>query len=66
MQVTINGEHHSLDEELSLADLLVQLDLAEKRIAVEVNEEIVPKSLHADTAIKADDHIEIIHAIGGG
>ena len=66
MQVTINGEHRSLDDGISLADLLLQLDLAEKRIAVEINESIVPKSLHGDTAIKPDDRIEIIHAIGGG
>ena len=66
MQVTINGENHSLDDGVSLANLLIQLDLAEKRIAVEINEAIVPKSLHADTMIKPDDRIEIIHAIGGG
>ncbi len=66
MQVTINGDNHSLNDGTSLAELLLQLDLAEKRIAVEINESIVPKSLHGATVIEADDRIEIIHAIGGG
>ena len=66
MQVTINGEPRDLNDGITLAELVRDLELTERRIAVEINESIVPKSLHAETALKADDAIEIIHAIGGG
>lgn len=66
MQVTINGEQHTLDDEMPLASLLQQLDLTGKRIAVEINQEIVPRSVHQDRLVKPNDTIEIIHAIGGG
>ena len=66
MQVRINGEIHRLDDGVTLSALLQQLDLAEQRIAVEINESIVPKSRHAETLIQPEDTIEIIHAIGGG
>ena len=66
MQVKINGETHTLDDGIMLSGLLQQLDLEGRRIAVEINESIVPKSLHSKTAIEPDDQIEIIHAIGGG
>jgi sulfur carrier protein len=66
MQVTINGESHTLNDGIMLSTLLTELDIAGKRIAVEINESIVPKSLHPSTVINQGDKIEIIHAIGGG
>lgn len=66
MQVIINGETRELDDGVSIAQLLAQSDLAAKRIAVEVNEAIIPKSRHAETPLQDGDKIEIIHAIGGG
>jgi sulfur carrier protein len=66
MQVTINGASHTLDDGIMLSTLLTELDIAGKRIAVEINESIVPKSLHPSTVINQGDKIEIIHAIGGG
>ena len=66
MQVIINGETRELDDGVSIAQLLEQSDLAAKRIAVEVNEAIIPKSRHAETPLQDGDKIEIIHAIGGG
>jgi sulfur carrier protein len=66
MQVSINGENQTYDQELSILDLIEQSGLSGKRIAVEINESIVPRSKHADTFIAEGDKVEIIHAIGGG
>ncbi len=66
MQLIINGESRTLDDDISIAQLLEMSDLAAKRIAVEVNEAIIPKSRHAETLLQDGDKIEIIHAIGGG
>ncbi|MDJ0833018.1 MAG: sulfur carrier protein ThiS [Gammaproteobacteria bacterium] len=66
MQVLINGESQTLEHDMTISALLQQSGLAGKRIAVEVNESIVPKSRHADTLLQDGDKIEIIHAIGGG
>ncbi len=66
MQVIINGASHTLDDGIVLSTLLKQLEISGKRIAVEINESIIPKSQHDSTVIQQDDKIEIIHAIGGG
>jgi sulfur carrier protein len=66
MQIRLNGQPHALSEQASIEDLLLQLQLTGKRLAVEVNENIIPKSRHATTLLQADDQVEIVHAIGGG
>ncbi len=66
MQLMINGESRRVEEAISIAQLLEMSDLSGKRIAVEVNESIIPKGRHAETRLKDGDKIEIIHAIGGG
>ena len=50
----------------NLVALLAQLDLSGKRIAVELNQEIISRSNFADTLLHSDDRVEIVHAIGGG
>ncbi len=66
MDVTINGEPQRLAEPLTLAALLASRGLAGKRVAVERNGEIVPRSLHAETRLASGDVIEIVVAVGGG
>ena len=66
MQVEINGESQSINDAISVSGLLDTLGLTGKRLAVEVNESIVPKSQHDETVLADGDKIEIIHAIGGG
>lgn len=66
MQVAINGENQTFNMEMSILDLLEQSGLTGKRVAVEINESIIPKSRHAETFISEGDKVEIIHAIGGG
>ncbi|MBQ25630.1 sulfur carrier protein ThiS [Alcanivorax sp.] len=65
MKLTVNGDTLSLDGN-TIADLVTQMELAGRRLAVEVNREIIPKSQHADFALNEDDVVEIVHAIGGG
>ncbi len=66
VQVTINGERQSLPEGLSLADLLHQLQLNQRRIAIEVNREIVARELYAAHTLTDGDEIEIVQFVGGG
>ena len=65
MKLTVNGDTLTLDG-TTIADLVTQLNLAGRRLAVEVNRDIVPKSRHADFVLKDGDVVEIVHAIGGG
>ena len=66
MQVWINGEHCRLSRETTIHQLLVAKGLETRRVAVELNAEIVPRSQHDKVRIAHGDHIEIVHAIGGG
>lgn len=66
MKITLNGEAHSIDDDTKLQALIDQLGYSGKRLAVEINMEIIPKSQHADYIVKDGDNIEIVHAIGGG
>ncbi|BBI65117.1 sulfur carrier protein ThiS [Vreelandella sulfidaeris] len=66
IQIRLNGEPHTLSTGLTAADLVEQLGLSGRRIAVEINEEIVPRSQHADTHLADGDQVEVVHAIGGG
>jgi sulfur carrier protein len=67
MQLTINGTPRELALAApTLAEVLAALDLAGKRVAVELNGAIVPRSRHADTHLNAGDRLEIVAAVGGG
>ena len=67
MHLVINGEdHHDLPEPLTVQDLIVHLGLPEKKIAIERNREIVPKSTFEEAELSEGDILEIIHFIGGG
>jgi thiamine biosynthesis protein ThiS len=66
VRVTINGESQLFSEGLTLADVLRQLQLNQRRIAVEVNREIVARELYAAHTLTDGDEIEIVHFVGGG
>ena len=66
MQIQLNGEAFALDRPMTLADLIEHLGLSGKRLAIELNLEIVPRSQHSDTVLAEGDRVEIVHAIGGG
>jgi sulfur carrier protein len=63
---SLNGQAHQCAPGTTIATLLEQHGLSEKRVAVECNGRIVSKSLHSQTLVHADDAIEIVQAIGGG
>ena len=66
IQVTVNGEAHRLQAPLNVRELLEQLQMAGKKVAVERNGEIVPRGLHAETPLLNGDQLEIVVAVGGG
>ena len=65
-KITVNGENHTLTGPTSLKQLVSELDLENKRLAIEVNQDIVPRGEYADFLLKDNDKVEIVHAIGGG
>jgi len=66
MHIQLNGQAHQLDDGATLAQLVEQLELSGKRIAIEVNDELVPRSEHAQQRLAEGDRVEIVQAIGGG
>jgi len=66
MQIRVNGEPQSLPERATVYELLAALGHTGKRVAVERNGEIVPRSRHASVELASGDQIEIVIAVGGG
>jgi sulfur carrier protein len=66
IEITLNGAPHQLDAPLTVAQLIATQGLTGKRVAVERNGEIVPKSQHAGVIVGAGDRIEFVVAVGGG
>ena len=66
IELTVNGEVRSVAAQATVAMLLDEMQLTGKRIAVERNGEIVPKSRHGATPLAAGDQLEIVVAVGGG
>jgi sulfur carrier protein len=66
MKLTVNGKPMTLPVGASVGALIEHLGLVGKRLAIELNENIVPRSQHADTALTEGDQIEVVRAIGGG
>ena len=66
MILLVNGENLEIDNHSNAADLIMQLGYQNQRIALEVNEAIIPKSKHTEFALNGGDKIEIIKAVGGG
>tara|TARA_B100001063_G_scaffold229860_1_gene242445 strand:- start:352 stop:552 length:201 start_codon:yes stop_codon:yes gene_type:complete len=66
MQINLNGESLDVRDGASLIDLIEQLGMTGKRIAIELNMEIIPRSEHPSTMLAQNDTVEIVNAIGGG
>jgi sulfur carrier protein len=66
MQIYLNGQAVQIDSTTTLAQLLSTHGYAERRVAVEVNRSIVPKSQHGSFQFHDNDKLEIVHALGGG
>jgi len=66
MELVINGKREQLPDGINAAQLIEHLGMAEQSLAIEVNEEIVPRSGYATCSFTSGDRIEIVRAIGGG
>jgi sulfur carrier protein len=66
MQIYINGEERAVTDDATMSALIAQMELGDVRIAVEINEELVPRSTFDDHRLQPGDRIEIVGAIGGG
>jgi len=66
MEIVLNGTTRQIPEQTSATELLSSLGMADRRLALEVNCEIVPRSRFDEHVIRPGDRVEIIHAIGGG
>ncbi|MBT4261596.1 MAG: sulfur carrier protein ThiS [Thiotrichales bacterium] len=66
MVITLNGEEQNIADGATAADLVNSLELTGKRIAMEVNRTIIPRSRYEEHQLTDGDKIEIVHAIGGG
>jgi sulfur carrier protein len=66
MQIILNGEPIQTPDNLTAAGLIEHLKLENERLAMEINQEIAPRSRYQDIRIQPDDKVEIVRAIGGG
>ncbi|MCU7959386.1 MAG: sulfur carrier protein ThiS [gamma proteobacterium symbiont of Bathyaustriella thionipta] len=66
MQLIINGKQTEVADKLKLSELVEHLSLTDQRIAIEINEQLAPRSRFAVTRLQAGDRVEIVQAIGGG
>jgi sulfur carrier protein len=66
IELQVNGEQQLVVAGSTLFDLIERLELVGQRIAIEVNQEIIPRSQHGEYLLKAGDAVEVVQAIGGG
>jgi len=66
MRLTINGEDSHFGDALTIGDLVGELALDPRKVAIERNFEIVPKSAYFETSLSDGDRLEIVHFVGGG
>ena len=66
MEITVNGSKHVAGTAITVAGLLRELSLEPIRVAVEVNEDIVPRARFAETTIREGDRVEVVTFVGGG
>jgi len=66
MDILLNGQPATIDDECTIERLLEAQQLAQRRVAVEVNAQIVPRGQHAGYRLQAGDRVEIVQALGGG
>jgi sulfur carrier protein len=66
VKIILNGQEKPLAAPITVAALLQEMGFSERRVAVEVNREIVPRSRHGEVQLKDNDRVEVVFAIGGG
>ena len=66
MTITLNGEPHTLTSRVTIVELLAQLDIDPRRVAVERNFVVVKRDAYATTTVEEGDQIEVVNFVGGG
>ena len=66
MVIFVNGQEKEVSDSCSMAELIALLELGDYRIAVELNEELLPRSEFDQQSLQSGDRVEIVQAIGGG
>jgi sulfur carrier protein len=66
MRLVVNGEEQQVEPSTTVKQLLALLDLADTLVAVERNEEVVPRAQHESTELNEGDRVEVVHFVGGG
>ncbi len=66
LEIIVNGESRTTAAGASIAELLQELELAGRPVAVEVNRELVPRTRHAEHRLQAGDQLEVVTLVGGG
>lgn len=66
IDVVINGETRTVIQGTTVAVLIIELGLGDRRVAVERNREVIPRAQHASTVLAAGDHVELVTFVGGG
>jgi len=66
IQIILNGKPHNIKEKTNIISLLETLSLSEKKVAIEINEEIIPRNNYDKKILLEKDRVEIVHFIGGG
>lgn len=66
VKIQVNGEQQEIAANSSIADLLAQLEVDPRYLAVERNLELVPRAEHADTKLAEGDRVEVVTLVGGG
>lgn len=66
MRLVVNGEDRQVEPSTTVKQLLFSLGLADTLVAVERNEEVVPRAQHESTELSEGDRVEVVHFVGGG
>ena len=66
MRILVNGEPQEVEENISLPELVAELNLKAEQIAIELNHNVVRRAQWDNTLLQADDKVEIVHFVGGG
>jgi sulfur carrier protein len=66
LNVTVNDQLHTLEPESTITDLLEQLGITVRHVAVEVNGDLVPRERHPDFQLSNEDRVEVVTLVGGG
>jgi sulfur carrier protein len=66
VEICLNGDPQAVADGATVADLLRSLGVGKRRVAVELNRDIVPREAYATTLLKSGDAVEVVHFVGGG